>query len=270
MNKEQTEWSYLARFIELLSSFPDIEVPCCFSVENITKSESPDFIFRYEEFEIGLEITELHWKDPQGAKSQQEQESLRERIVTSASQKYDLKKLPPLQVFTYFNHNYAPKKQDVERLATSIANLLENNIPATDSEYSEVYNEKNKTYFPSEVNKILSYVIPDGEGSCFTSLEAGVLPTIERGDIERAINRKLSKVEEYRRKCKYLWLIIVGGTQISTHFQLHKGMPVAVTILLECYHIRALSIMKPCLTNHLSVVSINYFISTTAGESFTN
>lgn len=209
--KKQVERWQLDRFASLFSSFP---------LGTIEKSEEPDFVVLTPERRVGIELTDLYRETPEGAVPQQAQESLRDRIAKTAGRKYAELGLPPLHVSVHFNPQHMPLKQDVERISTMIANLVAKNVPPPGSSFREDYDWVNRDYFPEEVIHVGAWNLPGADAPFFTSPSASFVPSLEPGDIERALDLKEPKLARYRQRCDELWLLVsCDGGQLSTFFE---------------------------------------------------
>ena len=90
--KDETEKTYLEGFAKTLPKFP---------VGRLSKSENPDFLISNDGSTLGIELTRIFRKPPQGESPLREQESLREQIAESAKARYDVLGQPPIHLVSF-------------------------------------------------------------------------------------------------------------------------------------------------------------------------
>ena len=213
--KKAVESHYLDRLRAAMHDFP---------AGSIEPTEEPDFLVHCEKWIIGIELTELHRKTPNGAKPQQALEAMRHRVVAKAKELYIASNLPPVNVSIFMNDGYDIKKEQVVPLAETIHKLIANHLPEQNTSEEIEYDWKNPGSFPDPLIKISVHRLAVITKTFFGAPAATWVSTLSDADIERAVDPKERRYSTYRAKCDEAWLVINADIgSMSTWFEFESS-----------------------------------------------
>ena len=142
-DNKKLERQYLQEIKEIYYEFP---------IGVVTDSDPLDFIILSESNTIGLEITRFIRKQSDFEPNQREVAAIQRTILKSAERIY-INKNNKINLFvtTSWRFNKRLKKNEIDRLAHELANLVLNNIPdklltSVHLDYLDLYNSKLKDY----------------------------------------------------------------------------------------------------------------------------
>jgi hypothetical protein len=212
MTKDEIEKTYLEGFAKTLPKFP---------VGYLSKSENPDFLISNDAGTLGIELTRIFRKPPQGESPLREQESLRDQIADSAKARYDALAQPPIHVGLFFNDQIVVRRRDVKQMAQTLADLAMRLMPDPGQRREEEYNCVNREYFPDAID-VITVSRPERLQRSIWSLPAAEeLPPLLTSDIQARITAKNVRVPEYLRQCDRIWLVLCTcGEGLSSYAEL--------------------------------------------------
>jgi hypothetical protein len=196
--KKELELFYLTRFKEFLPTFPKGE---------IVSGESPDFLVKTDSETFGIEVTRLFRESQPGRKPLQAQENLVAKIVNTAKNSYETKGLPAAWVTIHFDFNFNRGKNDIQKTADAIFNLVAAKLPRED-ERLDILPWASEGVFPPGIHliSVKRYKTPI---SNWSGPHGSFVPKAEPSQIQKILSSKSPRVEIYRKKCDKIWLIIV-------------------------------------------------------------
>lgn len=181
--------------------------------------EQPDFLLRADPHRLGIELTTFHLPPPPGERPYQEQQSLKERIVSVAERLHTQAGGPALYVGVYFSQRDVLRKSDIQPLAKSIAESV------LRAPYPTSMNEPVELRFgavPDGVWGIQIHPSGDGTDKLWHEDAGGWVADITPTHVSEVISAKSRMAAEAKRKCVELWLVIV-------HDEFSKSAPAAIT-----------------------------------------
>jgi hypothetical protein len=215
-SKKDIELWRLERFRRLVEDFPIGTLEC---------SEEPDFLVHCNERALGIELTDLHRKTPEGQVPDQAREAMRHRVVARAQEIYESTQLPPVLASFLMDDRDHIGKSDVEDLAQQFAAMVTENVPDPNSGTELPRNWDDFRKLPRNLHKLFIRRFDIVTKSRFTTPVATWVATLDRKDLERALASKEPKVAAYRRRCNESWLVINADIEsMSTWFELDAAI----------------------------------------------
>ena len=173
----------------------------------VESAQQPDFTVVTEAGErLGIEHTEYLVMDAEAGDSYLKmRESLQEKVTSRARQAYEARGLPPVEVRLYWlwHQEIAPSRVDclAEALAAAVAAYVsaEGSITLESTGLAD-------SPIPDELAALMV-----GRGdwirqNCWASSRAGYVLTIAPSEIQRILDRKETRVAEYKKTCSRVWL----------------------------------------------------------------
>jgi len=217
MKKKEIEMHYLNRLRKAMPDFPQ---------GRIESTEEPDFLIHSEDSILGIELTEMHRVTPDGVKPQQELEAMRHRVVARAQELYSAKDLPPVKVSVFMSDRPDIRKGHVQSLAEALCQLVERNLPNSNSSKKVENDWTNRVYFPEPIISVSVNRLDVITESIFNVPGATWVSTLSNSDIERVVGPKELKLPAYLRKCDLVWLVINADIgPMSTWFYFDDSAP---------------------------------------------
>jgi len=217
MRKER-ERDHLMHFREVCSFFPEGEIEAI---------ERPDFVVHTPKGLLGIEHTEmLQPGNPHHGGYIQAQENLRQRVVDRAKDLYARSSGPPLRVEVLFHPGFDIRKQSVDDLSKSLANLVSCTPPVVEGSVTLGPSWETWDTFPREIARVkIFYGCKD---SGWYPLSVGFIPRIGPDEIQGRIRAK----EPISYKARYLetWLLIV-----EDGFRMSSTVEVTRSAMEYCY-----------------------------------
>ncbi len=204
--KKLRERAAVETFKKLLPAFPDGQ---------IVSGEEPDFTVG----DLGIEVIEYFRPDNVAGSPLQEQEALRHRITTAATNGC---KLANANVFVtaFFNRSERIRKKDVETVATAIVSVAV--AFAASAGVQQTIN--NVGQLPACIDTLV-LAGPVGEPFA-TSTDAVWVSEITSDELRTMVIGKEERLSAYRRRCSKVWLlIVVNGFRLSSIAQLPRRLP---------------------------------------------
>lgn len=183
------------------------------SYEILENNESPDFIVKINDQNIGVEVTEIYRELDRGKSSKTESDL--PKIVEESINIYNNKKGKPFSFGFGFNGNVAVNnRRDISR---NIGEFLLEQSNKISNKYHCFYKfipDKNK--YPSL--HIIKFICAQGTQGIDNKNSVGFVTSVfdsiqvEHSSLESAIHKKNSLVPRYRQRCDVIWLLITLPT----------------------------------------------------------
>jgi hypothetical protein len=211
VSKKEREQFYLDEVIKLGCDLP---------YGNITKSESPDFLLTTINGQvIGIEVTRFFHGNPRKSFSLRQREVLYQQVIDEAYRLFFNTHTEPIFVLFSWNDICQVKSFQVYSLAKKIVEVLEYNIPQKIKEHVHL---KYEYFWQIGMSNYLHGmdIFRFSKSNRWGFIEAG-FTGVSVDDIQGMISSKNLKVDSYRKKAQYIWLIIVAeGIHISSSISL--------------------------------------------------
>ena len=215
-SKKKIELHRLTCFKELIDDFP---------VGQVEPSEKPDFIVRAADRMVGFELTDLYRESFPDQMPQQASEAMRHKVVERAKNIFDSRGLPPVKASFHFNDRIHIKKSEVEPFALELANLVSDNLPASESGLMIPDGWQDTRLLPNILHKLTVHRLEIFTKTFFSSPSATWVSNIRRLDIERILADKEPKLKSYRTRCDEAWLVINADIEsMATWFEFDSGV----------------------------------------------
>jgi hypothetical protein len=197
-DKPRERW-YLERLRSGMQSFP---------AGPVVSGESPDFVVQSDDRTTGIEITQFYLPPSSGERPQQEQQSLKDRIVDMARDLHVNAGGPALYVSVYYRTPLALTKRAVYGISRALATaVLATPVPRSIEEPSTSVAWSD---LPKEIANVRISGSIDGEDRLWYADAGGWVAPVEGEHIEQVIKRKMPMARAARAKCDELWLVIVN------------------------------------------------------------
>ena len=206
MDKKDREWDCLQSFSKCFPEFPQ---------GRMVPTENPDFLVHTQNGILGIELTLLHRETPDAKHPMQEQEVLGRQVLQKASELYDQKHLPPIHMSVHFNPQYRLVKLEVPDTARAVLDLVL--ATGTSSRFELKETEENTEHWPQQIARIVGLRNPSLTKRTWSPTDAGCVPDLHPDLVQMVISRKNRRVQDYRRRCTEIWLLLVAdGFGISS------------------------------------------------------
>lgn len=235
MDKEQERF-----FVEVgratLPAFPEGDlVP-------LTDREPPDFLVREHDRVVGVEVSALmHQK-------KFEREQFFAGVLEEAERQYVAQGGRPLQV-SFFWRDHAKLDRKRNALAQTVAQALFRWWPSDDSTHAEIgYERLAESGLADHLHSVHVWRC-DGISRCnFVAPRADYVSS-PKMQIERRIAAKDEKIDEYRKHCDAVWLLVVAeGASLARTYDMDAVNELRVAsrfdqvVLLDLFRSRAYSL----------------------------
>ncbi|GFO58177.1 hypothetical protein GMST_05020 [Geomonas silvestris] len=202
----------LSQLRKCLSAIPAVEP---------FEPEPPDFLFRTDDGNLGIELTSFFYPPDPSEQPQQQLQSLRKYITKKAEEFHAEAGGPALYVSVYFNDHYQLRNKDVARIAGQLANsVLAASVPRV-LQAQNVYLSSSME-LPPEIIDVRVNGSVDGTDRLWYATSSGWVAPISPDHVQLEINRKLPKAVAARKLCDEFWLVIVNDA-------FEKGAPAELT-----------------------------------------
>ena len=172
-------------------------------------SESPDFLIRFGEQVVGVEVTRLLPPGELGKGTPQAQAALRKRVMREAQTAYTATGSPPLHVSAIFLDHAPLSGGRVAELATGVAKLLVARAAGFSPYCQDAIEPINLTDELSEVAMLHFIRVPSDDFGPWTATSVGWVRSAAESDVLDVLSRKEKKLESYRSSVSEVWLLIV-------------------------------------------------------------
>ena len=185
-----------------------------FTIGDYIKTESPDFLGKYKNKILGIEITEVYSQKENNGEPPRVHE-IRKQTVVDGALKLALKnKLPPLHVHIIMSDTI-PKRR-CAFLTDYLFNTVKENIP----NYGEKLRLADTLIMPEEFHCISISNYEYFTKPCWYCSETAFGYADFFEDIKIRLGEKERKLDKYLKKCDECWLIIVAlGISGSTFYE---------------------------------------------------
>jgi hypothetical protein len=220
-DKRREAW-YVQRLRGALARFPD---------GTILPGESPDFVVKTKHHAVGIEVTRFYLPPIEGERPQQEQQSLKDRVVHTAHQMHMNLGGPALYVSVHFRTPLSIAKRDVLGMARQLATaVLQTPAPNSIDEPSV---SVAWDVLPPFIATIRISGSVDGQDRLWYADAGGWVAPVGAHHITDVIERKTAMSRIAREKCDELWLLIVNDefsraapTRLTENAAEHRYSPV--------------------------------------------
>ena len=176
------------------------------------KDKEPDFLIKYPDETLGIELTEPYRPKAKGqiVCPAKREGSLR-KVVEDAQIIYEKKSVPTLYVNVFFNpttENIRIKTSQLRQLSKTLAELIEVWNKNNPSSSSDILRPGSKI---PEISHIAITRITSCDKISWTKEGAFWNKTDCISDLQKRINEKNEKYEEYRKNCDDCWLLMVAN-----------------------------------------------------------
>lgn len=208
----------LQLFIEMIGGIAESQ--CEFS-------DRPDVVVKMDSRVIGIEHTRLYREDKDIPSGRQllPQQRLHSQIVDEARQQFRRKHQTPLLLYVEFNEPFNSTKNEIEKLASALASAVEWSLHEhrpPDGEVVWVWQwQAERRGIPwSGAIRDFCYCIVTPEFESWSPRYGYAVPGVSIDLIEERLRDKESRLDEYRRNCDEVWLLIVTDTGTpASHFE---------------------------------------------------
>lgn len=199
-------------------------------------SERPDVLVNRKGI-IGIEHTRIYQPERESGLKIQHQEAIKDKAVLIAKSKYEkLEKVPDLHVSISFEDHYwidIPREElsgpNVEGISNTLVELVKKNIPE-EGEVIQFYKYSGDV-LPPEIMRITIVHPRKGGAHGWFRDTGGIIPLLDSNQIQEIIDSKNIKVDDYRRKCSEIWLLMV-----SNNMQYKRSVVIDNSIINKKYN----------------------------------
>ena len=199
MNKE-LETIHVKGFKSSYRKFPDGElIPC----------EKPDFLIDRDKGILGIEHKQIFKDAEDHGSSLQAQESLRSKVIKQIKKKYVDLGGEPISAYFTFNFYETIDPNQLSEISENISKLL---IPVDlePNELKQINLYNNESNSLNVLNTIHLHRRIGFNETNFSPLSMGWTKELKPQRIINEIKSKEVKIDDYRKKCDEIWLIIVA------------------------------------------------------------
>jgi hypothetical protein len=177
-------------------------------------SESPDFLIFANET-LGVEFTEFHLPAGPDERPYQEVQSLQEQVVDIAEDAHASAGGPALYVHVIFGRHGWLAKRSVHQIGETLAGvLLSFPVPRSIHDSSV---DMPRRLLPPEIAHVRVHGSVDGVDRLWQCGYGSWVAPITVPHIQTEIDRKRRKAPVARRKCDWLWLVVVQDLGTEAH-----------------------------------------------------
>lgn len=212
--KKRREKRQFQVFCKLYDAFPEGTIE--------DDRERPDFrVTTPTGVTIGIDLMDVYLA--KGPRTQQAQECLRPRIADLAQKKWGESQGISVHVSVHFNPIYEIKKTEVEAIATNIVGIVKRIMPQTEGIAEESYGWLSRHYFPEAIHTISVLRSHDAPGTSFGAPYAEYIPRLMPDEVQRKLDHKRRKYDDYRAQCHSVWLVMntdITPERLSSSFSI--------------------------------------------------
>ena len=199
MPDKERERYYLSRLRTCVSDIP---------AGDPVEPEPPDFVFIKDGHRLGIELTTFYLPPEPSKRPHQEQQALKERIVSEAETLHAQAGGPPLYVQIIFNRQKELQKRDIKPFSRELADsILACPVPQhiTDPDVKLPWEHKPKW---AGIIRVTGSV--DGMDKLWQADAGGGVAEISSEHISNVVRSKSNCEPLARIQCDELWLVIVN------------------------------------------------------------
>lgn len=193
-------------------------------IDNRQAEGGPDYLVRASnKVTTGIEITRIFvWKGTV-SNTRKAKESLWEKTVSVAGAKWP-KNGPSIDVKVAFAADAAILKRDVEPLSSWLVDIVAQHVPAGAGRVELPPVDRVFPNWNPVVAQIFVSRFPFIDETTWSTTDSVWIPNLPHEELQKAINRKASRLEQYRTKCDVAWLVIgADQTGLSSFFKGPEG-----------------------------------------------
>ncbi len=211
--QKQRERFLLERFFDALG------LPVTIIEDN---REAPDFIAQVEGRKIGVELTDVFIHHQTDGNLPQAQESISERIVSSARQLYQESGAPPAHVSVCFSPASDLRQLDRDGTAVSLASFVRG-LNLIQWQRVDWRPEQLHEPLPSAISFVHALGVPTFEMAHWAVARAGWVAPLTVGALQSRVDGKADKLLDYQKVVAENWLVVVADR--SKPSQLLRAVP---------------------------------------------
>lgn len=190
--------------------------------------ERPDILMETANGIVGIEITD-YWRgrtQNRGGSKIRRLEAAQEDLTNKAQELFEAKHSEPIFVTFHWKSNSIPKKSEIRELANALVKVVSQNIPS--EVYSKItvgYHELQETSLDFYLYNIRVQRLKEGVTGGWGVISAS-FTSVAIEEIQKIIDEKNTKVEEYLSRCDHVVLLIIAESslRLSGHASLSKEM----------------------------------------------
>jgi len=207
-----------------VSSFQNKFVECPRSTP--VSSESPDFLF--SDNNLGIEVVEFIRGQGRAGAICREREAVRSRIIQEAQLSFEVQQRQALWVMVFWRNEEHPKRAEQKRLSQEIHRLIVSRVSEEGSSWHIKAEHLDTPLLKRHLFGIDIRRLKNAGKGCWKWPDAGFVGE-NINAIQALLNGKNVKVNDYRKACKTIWLLIIASTgRVSS--KLHPGDPLAAVL----------------------------------------
>lgn len=175
------------------------------------KDKEPDFLIKYPDETLGIELTAPYKPEGQGqVVSPQKREGSLRKIVNNARRFYEERNNPHLKVDVWFSPTFEKTQitgKKAKELSQQLAKFVEKELPSANSPGFLI--EQPKGYLPEIYNISITSGVPK-QNAQWTKQKPVWMKADFVADLQKSINDKNEKYEQYIVYCNECWLLMVA------------------------------------------------------------
>lgn len=207
--KKRHERFLLERFIDA-SRLP---------LDIVEERETPDFLVRFDERYIGIEVTQLFVSHDANGPLLQAQEAISSRIVSKARKLYEMAGGPPAHVSAHFYMNRDLRNLNRDNLARRLADVVLqlNLVSGQRSDWRRGAGNGDLAEYIAFVHAL---GVPTRDMAHWGVPRAGWVAPVTAEALQARIKQKAERLVKYQETVPETWLVIVAdGTKPSQLFE---------------------------------------------------
>jgi hypothetical protein len=212
--KKQRERILLSRFFKVAQLRADI----------VEETEPPDFIVRFENRRIGVELTDLFISHEVGGNVAQAQESITQRIVARARNLYEAAGVQPAHVSVGFSPGNDLRELHRDQTAEALAIFVQR-LNLSNGEAVAFGPEKLHGLLPHHISFVHALGVPSPAMAHWSVARAGWVAPLTVEALQSRIDEKALRLPKYEDTIAENWLLIVAeGRQPSQFFDVRSSL----------------------------------------------
>ncbi len=210
--KKQRERFLLSHFVEVAQLQAAI----------VEETEAPDFIVRFENRRIGVELTDIFISHEVAGNSAQVQESISQRIVARARNLYEAAGMQPAHVSVGFSPGYNLRDLHRDQTAEALA-IFVKRLNLSDGQAVAFGPEQLCGILPHHLSFVHALGVPSPAMAHWSVARAGWVAPLTVEALQSRIDEKALRLPEYQGAIAETWLLIVAeGRQPSQFFDMRS------------------------------------------------
>jgi hypothetical protein len=172
-------------------------------------SEAPDFIVKFEHALVGIEITELFVTDSTDTRNLQAQESLAQRIVSTARELYESSGAPHAHVSVHFAPRADLRRLNRDETAAALAAFVKAHALAV-GQRVQWHQEYVGNRLPEDITYVQMLGVSEQSMPHWTVPNAGWRVPLTEAVLQARIDEKAALLPKYARRVPTNWLLLVA------------------------------------------------------------